>query len=124
MSESGAVDPLKKEAMGKRVECIGDVHRYGGCSVTRLALVKVRDHNSRNRKQGRGGGVPLFEAVLGGACSQRLQDAMEGAASVSPVPGKAARWGSRSGPVHTASQIKIMTEFFQIDGMSTPATDV
>ena len=56
--------------------------------------------------------MPLFEAVLGGASSQRLQDAMEGAASVSPVPRKAARLGGRSGPVHTDFKIKIMTEFF------------
>ena len=77
MAESGAVDHLDEEAAGDGVERIRDVHRYSYGSARGLAFVKARDHTSRDREQGRGGGVPRFEAVLGEASAQRLHDGQE-----------------------------------------------
>ena len=75
--ELGAVDHLDKEAVRDRVERLRDVHRYCYWSARGLTLVEARDHPSRNREQGRSGGLPLFEAVLGGASTQRLHDGRE-----------------------------------------------
>ena len=46
-------------------------------SARGLALVEVRDHPSRDGEQGRGSGMPRFEAVLGGASAHRLHDGRE-----------------------------------------------
>ena len=59
------------------VERLRDVHLYRYGSARGLSLVEAKDHHSNNWEQGRGGGVPRFEAVLGGACSQRLHDGRE-----------------------------------------------
>ena len=65
VAESGAVDHLDEVAVRDGVERIRDVHRYG--SARGLVLIEARDHPSRNEEQSRGGGMPRFEAVLGGA---------------------------------------------------------
>ena len=77
MTESGEVDHLDEEAVRDCVEHLRDVHRYGYGSARGLALVEARDHRSRDGKQCRGGGVPRFEAMLGGASTQRLHDGWE-----------------------------------------------
>ena len=77
MAESGAVEHLDEEALRDGVERLRDVHRYGYGSARGLPLVEARDHPSRDREQGRGGGMPLFEAVLGGASAQSLHDGRE-----------------------------------------------
>ena len=70
VTESGAVDHLG-------VEGLRDDYRYGYGSARGLTLVNARDHPSRDREQGRGVGVPRFEAVLGGASAQRLHNGLE-----------------------------------------------
>ena len=76
VTESGAVDHFDEEAVGDGVKCLRDVHSYG--SAWGLALIEARDHHpSRDGEQGRGGGVPLFETVLGGASAQRLHNGRE-----------------------------------------------
>ena len=40
-------------------------------------MVGARNHSSRDEEQGQGIGMPLFEAMLGGACDQRLHDDWE-----------------------------------------------
>ena len=77
VAESGAVDHLDEEAVGDGVERLRDFHRYGYGSARGLALVEARYHPSRDGEQVRGGGVPQFEAVLGGASAQRLHDGLE-----------------------------------------------
>ena len=74
VAESGVVDHLDEEAVRDGVERLRDVHHYGYRSARGLALVEARDHTSRDREQGRGGGMPRFEAVLGEASAQRLHD--------------------------------------------------
>ena len=77
VTQSEAVDHLDKETVRDCVELFRDVHRYGYCSAKGVTLVEARNHPSRNTEQGRGGGVPLFDAVLGLACIQYLHDRRE-----------------------------------------------
>ena len=76
--ESEAVDLFDEDAVRNNVERLRDAHRYGDCSARGLSLVEARDHPKRNGEQGGGGGVPRFEAVVGGACAQCLHDGREG----------------------------------------------
>ena len=71
------MDHLDEEASRNIVDSLRDVHRYGYDSAGGLALVEARDHPSKNGEQAQGGGVPRFEAVLGGACAQRLHEGRE-----------------------------------------------
>ena len=59
------------------VEHLQDVHRYDYGSARGLVLIEARDHHSRDGEQGRGGGMPRFEAVMGGASAQRFHDGRE-----------------------------------------------
>ena len=77
MAESGAADHLDEEGLGDGVERLRDVHRYGCGSARGFALIEARDHPSRDWEQGRGGGMPRFEAMLGGASAQCLHDGRE-----------------------------------------------
>ena len=94
VSELGAVDHLSREVVWHRVKNIRHVDLYGYCSATGFALVEKRDHPSRNWEQGRGAGVPLFEAVLGGASALHLHDIQNSRVESAPessLLGKAAR---------------------------------
>ena len=68
------VDQLDEEAVGECVERLRDVHRDGYGSARGLALIEARDHPSRDGEQGRGGGMPRFEATLGGVSAQSLHE--------------------------------------------------
>ena len=46
-------------------------------TIVLLWVVEARNHSSRKGKHGRGGWVPCFETVLGGASTQGLQDGWE-----------------------------------------------
>ena len=71
------VDHLDEEAVGDGFERLRDVHRDGYGSARVLVLIEARDHPSRDGEQGRGGGMPQFEALLGGARAQCLHDGWE-----------------------------------------------
>ena len=65
-------------AVGDCVERLRDVHRYGYGSAMGLALIETRDHTlAEMGEQGQGGGMPRFEAMLGGSSAQRLHDGQE-----------------------------------------------
>ena len=74
---SGVVDHLDEEVVRDSVERLRDVHRYGYSSARGLVLIEARDHPSTDGEQGQGGGMPLFEAVLGPASAQRLHEGQE-----------------------------------------------
>ena len=133
LSESGAVDLLDEDAVRNGVERLWDVYLYGYGSARWLALVEARDHPSRNEEQGRGGGVPRFEAVQEGEYAQRLRDGREeeppqylhclseqgdGVVGLRRSESRATLLSR-----HPCLQIRIMTEFFQIAGISTQATE-
>ena len=104
VTESGAVDHLDEEAVRDGVECLQDVHCYGYGSARVLSLVEARDHPSRDGELGRGGGMPRFEAVLGGACTQSLHDGRQ-EESLQYIHCRAEQWNgavARSGPGHVA----------------------
>ena len=105
MAESGAVDHLDEEVVGNGVERLRPVHRDGYGSARVLALIEARDHTSRDGVHGRGGRMPWFEDVLGGASAQRLHDGWRGglAAPGSSLQCRAARWGGKSSLAHRAS---------------------
>ena len=69
--------------------------------------------------------MPRFEAVLGGAFIRASTMDGRRSAKISSLPGRAGRWAVGVALVTwlLCLQIRIMTEFFQIAGMSTPATD-
>ena len=67
VAELGPVDHLDEEAVRDCVERLQDVHHYGYGSAMGLGLIGARDHLSSDGEQGQGSGMPLFEAVLGGA---------------------------------------------------------
>ena len=77
MAESGAVDHLDQEAVGDGVERLRDVYWYGYGFARGLSSIEARVHPTRYGEQGRGGGMPRFEAVLGGASAKRLHDGLE-----------------------------------------------
>ena len=112
--------------MGDGVECLRDVHPEGYGSARGLALVEARHHPSRDGEQGRGGGMPQFEAVLGGTSAQRLHDGRED----EPLQDLHCRAEQKDRAVrapcsrgYPAFRIGIMTELFQIAGMLIPATE-
>ena len=113
--------------MRDRIKHLRDVHHYGDCFTRVLTLVETRDLPSRNGEQGQGGGVPRFEAVLGGGeYPVPPQWTGGGAPPISSLPGREVRWGGRSGPgllAFPAINIGIMMGFFQIAGMSTKGTE-
>ena len=75
--ESRGVDHLDEEVVGDVVDCLRDVHSYSYGSARGLALIEARDHPSRDGEQGRDGRMPRFEAVLGGASAQHLNNRQE-----------------------------------------------
>ena len=76
VAESGVVDHVDEEAVRDCVDTL-NLHCYGYGSARGLALIEARDHPSRDGEQGRGGGMPLFEAMLGGVSAHRLHDVQE-----------------------------------------------
>ena len=70
VAELGVMDRVDEEAVGEGVERLRELHRYGYGSAWGLALIEAKDYPIRDGEQGRGGGMPRFEAVLGGASGQ------------------------------------------------------
>ena len=118
VSMSGAVDHLNKEAMTDCVECHRDVYRYSYCSA-RGPETTLAELGSWAESVECLGLKPCWEGRVPSASAMDRRRA----APISLLPGRAVRWEQPWSRGFPAFKIRIMKQFFQIAGISTPATE-